>query len=396
MPALGGLLAAACGGAPADVGREVAPAAELRGHAPAPPPPSPHPALEAFAARLEADVSSDSVGSIAAAVVADGRVVWEGAFGAADAAEGRAATPATIYRIGSLTKTMTALTLMRLVEAGVVSLDDTVAAYVPEVARLAGRRRDAPPITLRALASHTAGLEREPSSSLAARGRRGRWDRKVLSSIPLTEARSDPGERYLYSNIGYAILGLAMERAAGAPFEDLVRDLVLEPIGMRSTSFAVPEGERERLAAGYVNLPDGTVDPRVPRAEHRGRGYKVPSEGLYSTTGDLARLILALIAESPHPLLDPDSRATLLTDQTPDPDPRTGYAIGLHLTRVGDTLLASHSGRVAGYTSYLVFDPATGAGVVLLRNYNRGATNLAAEADRLVLSLGASRDTTAG
>ncbi|HUE76565.1 MAG TPA: serine hydrolase domain-containing protein, partial [Longimicrobiales bacterium] len=350
----------------------------------------PHPAIAALAARLEADVAADSVGSIAAAVVADGRVLWEGAFGVADATAGRPATPETIYRAGSISKTVTALVLMRLVGRGLVGLDDPVSLYVPEVERLAGRESGGRPITLRDLASHTAGVAREPASSLAARGRMHRWDRKVVASIPLTELRSRPGEAYRYSNIGYGILGLALERAAGEPFEALVATHVLEPLGMTSSFYEVPRRQRGRLAAGYVNLEDGTVDPRVPRAEHRGRGYKVPNEGLYSTVGDLARLLLALVGDSAHAVLDSDARAVMLTDQTPGGDRQTGYGVGLQLTRLGGTLLAGHSGTVAGYASYLVLDPEARVGVVLLRNYNRGVTNLGSEAHRVVLELGGS------
>ena len=193
---------------------------------------------------------------------------------------------------------------------------------------------------------------------------------------------------YHYSNIGYAILGLALERAAGRPFERLVAEEVLGPLGMESASFRPPPARSRRLAAGYVNLEDGTIDPRVPRAEHRGRGYKVPSEGLYATAGDLARLVMGLSGALGDTLLDDDARAAMLRDRAPDGDDRAGYGLGLQLTRIGDVLLAGHSGTVAGYSSYLVFDRSTRAGVVLLRSYNRGETNLAAEAQRLVLEIG--------
>lgn len=389
-----------------------------------------HPAIIAFGDELAADVAADSVGSIAATVVADGAVAWEGAFGLADRDPGTPATPATIYRVGSISKTVTALLLMRLVEDSVVALDDPVSRYLLEIERLAGRRATDRAITLRDLASHTAGLAREPASSRAARGRFEHWDRKVVASIPLTEAVRPPGEAYRYSNIGYGILGLALERAADRPFEDLVAEHILEPLGMTSSFYQVRGRHRERLAAGYVNLAGDSIDPRVPRAEHRGRGYKVPNGGLYSTVGDLARLVLALAGHPDHALLGDDALATMLTDHTPrpgaapdpapdpaaardsarqaaraarqaSPDPatpardRAGYGLGLQLTRIGGTLLAGHSGSVAGYSAYLVVDPATASGVVLLRNYNRGATNLGAAAQRLLLELADERETEA-
>ncbi|HUG39800.1 MAG TPA: serine hydrolase domain-containing protein [Longimicrobiales bacterium] len=366
------------------------PATACGQEAPAGPSPAPadsllHPAIAAFAARLAAEVAEDAVGSVAAAVVLGDSVAWSGAFGVADRGTGAPATVETLYRVGSLTKMVTAAALMRLVAGGAVSLDEPVAVRVPEIAGLAGLEATDRPLTYADLASHTAGLEREPSSSLAARGRG--WQRKTLEAIPVTQVRGSPGEAYLYSNIGYAILGLALERAGRRRYEALVTEEVLAPLRMTSSSFAIRRRDRDRLATGYVNLADGTVDPRVPRAEHRGRGYKVPNEGLYSTVGDLARLVMGLSGALGDALLDEDGRAAMLTNRSPGGDPRAGYGLGLQLTRIGDTLLAGHSGTVAGYASYLTFDPATGVGVIILRNYNLGKTNLGAEAHGLVLEL---------
>lgn len=347
-----------------------------------------HAAIAEFAAQLAADVEADSEGSLAAAVVVDDSVAWADAFGVSDREAGTPATTETLYRAGSITKIVTAVAALRLAAAGVIDLDEPVARRVPEIVGLAGLQTTDRPITMRDLATHTAGLEREPSSSLAARGARAGWKRKTLASIPLTELRSSPGSAYEYSNVGYAILGLALERAAGRPFEALVAAEVLEPLGMRSSFFAVPRRERNRLAAGYVNLEDGPGDPRVPEAEHRGRGYKVPSEGLYSTVGDLARLVMALSGALGDALLDEGSRAAMLAAPELGGDDRASYGLGVQLTRLGGSLLAGHSGTVAGYTSYLVFDPATRVGVVILRSYNRGATNLGAAAQRLVLEVG--------
>ena len=344
--------------------------------------------IAAFAAQLAADVEADSAGSLAAAVVVDDSVVWTEAFGMADREAGSPAGPETLYRAGSITKIVTAVAALRLAAAGVIDLDEPVARRVPEIVGLAGLQTTDRPITIRDLATHTAGLEREPSSSLAARGARAGWKRKTLASIPLTERRSSPGSAYEYSNVGYAVLGLALERAAGRPFEVLVAAEVLEPLGMRNSFFAVPRRERNRLAAGYVNLENGPADPRVPRAEHRGRGYKVPSEGLYSTVGDLARLVMALSGALGDAVIDESSRAAMLVAPDVGGDDRAGYGFGLQLTRLGGRLLAGHIGTVEGYKAYLVFDPATRVGAVILRSYNRGATNLGATAQRLVLDVG--------
>lgn len=358
----------------------------------------------ALETRLLADVAADGVGAVAAAVVVGDSVVWQGAFGVADRATGALAAPTDLFRAGSLAKPVTALALLALLERGVVGLDDPVDAHVPELRELAGGAGPGGVVTFRALASHTAGLAREPAAEDASRGPDRRWRRQVVAAIPATATVAPPGDRYRYSNMGYAILGLALERAAGVPFETLVRALVLEPLGMTDSFFVLPDRERRRVAAGYVNPAPDSIDPRVPRAELRGRGYRLPSDGLYSTVGDLARLAMAVTGALGDVPVPAGTRALALSDQAPPTagpddgasppageDPAelvgTGYGLGFQLHRIGETVIAGHSATVAGYAAYLAADVRAGTAVVLLRNYNHGTTNLAATAVRTLLEL---------
>jgi CubicO group peptidase (beta-lactamase class C family) len=399
----------------ADTGPPSSAAADtLAADLPAPPVRLPS-AVAALERQLIADVAADGVGSVAAAVVVGDSVVWQAAFGLADRAAGILAAPTTLYRAGSISKPVTALVLLALVERGVVTLDDPVARHLPELLRLADLSPHSRPITFRDLAAHTAGLAREPSIDRAGRGPVRDWRRKLMAALPATSATTPPGAGYDYSNVGYALLGLALERAAGRPYEELVKTLVLDPLGMTSSYLEVPRAERHRLAAGYVNLARDVVDPRVPRAEHRGRGYRVPNDGLYSTVGDLARLAMAMTGALGDTPITAPSRHAALSDQTAPteptarthqaalpgrpasgqpasaPLPGTGYGLGFQLHRIGDTLIAGHSGTVAGYAAYLAFDPATRIGIVLLRNYNHGATNLGATAVRTLLEMAEGR-----
>jgi CubicO group peptidase (beta-lactamase class C family) len=349
-------------------------------------------AVAALERQLVADVAADGVGSVAAAVVVGDSVVWQAAFGLADRDAGILAAPTTLYRAGSISKPVTALVLLALVDRGVVALDDPVARHLPELLRLADLSPNSRHITFRDLAAHTSGLAREPSIDRAGRGPLRDWRRKLMAALPATSATAPPGAGYDYSNIGYALLGLALERAAGRPYEELVQELVLDPLGMTSSYLEVPRTERRRLAAGYVNPARDMVDPRVPRAEHRGRGYRVPNDGLYSTVGDLARLAMAMTGALGDTPITTPSRLAALTDQNAlAPLTGTGYGLGFQLHRIGDTLIAGHSGTVAGYTAYLAFDPVNRIGIVLLRNYNQGATNLGAIAVRTLLEMAEGR-----
>ena len=345
------------------------------------------PALEAFADSLEAHVRADGVGGIVAGVVVDGDLVWARAYGWADRDRGVPMGNASISRTGSISKSVTAVLMMRLVDRGVLALDDPVERYLPEASGFVDARPGSPPVTFRHLASHTAGLVREPRLADAAAGPIEGWEDKVLASIRATAFDSVPGARYQYSNIGFGTLGLALSRAAGEPFMELVEREIFEPLGMTGSTFVIGEELRPRLATGYANRRDGTVDATQPALEHAGRGYKVPNGGVYSTVADLGRFMGAMSGVPGLRILAESSRREALRVQTPE-DPNDGYGLGFSV-RVDERgrTLASHGGSVAGYTAHIAFDPNARIGVVLLRNYGTGRTNLGAAAQGLVAEL---------
>ncbi|MDX1578809.1 MAG: serine hydrolase, partial [Gemmatimonadota bacterium] len=200
-----------------------------------------------------------------------------------------------------------------------------------------------------------------------------------------------PGTEYRYSNIGFGVLGYALQRAAGASFMGLVEERIFEPLGMTSSTFIIGPDPAHRLAVGYANFRDGSIDPGPPAREHAGRGYKVPNGGVYATVGDLATFAAAVMGRTAFELLQPETRAEVLSAQTP-PEAETVYGLGFFLNEVeladGSTrTLAGHGGSVAGYNMALVFEPESGWGVVLGRNYNRGATNLGEAARRLLTAI---------
>ncbi|MEM7415256.1 MAG: serine hydrolase domain-containing protein [Gemmatimonadota bacterium] len=342
--------------------------------------------LDDFGAQLASDVVNDDAGGIAAGVVVDGDLVWAEAWGWADRDRDIPMTPAAISRTGSISKTVTAVLLMALVDRGVVGLDDPVRDAFPEVEGLADARPGAAAITYRHLASHTAGLVREPDWRGSVVGPIELWEERILESIPLTAYDSVPGARYQYSNIGYGVLGLALSRAAGRPFMELVDEVIFEPLGMTGSDFIVVGAELEpRLARGY-SLRDGVVSGEQPAREHAGRGYKVPNGGVYSTVADLGRFLGALAGVPGLRILSEESRQRVLTVQTPESDER-GYGLGVQLVPVGDRLAAAHGGSVAGYNAYMVVEPHSGIGVILLRNYTGGSTNLGGVSRELLSAL---------
>ena len=350
--------------------------------------PSRDEALTAFSRQLRADVAADDVGGIVAGAMVDGDLVWAQAFGWADRDARTPMSTASISRTGSISKSVTAVLMMRLLDEGVIGLDEPVERYLPAFASVKDRRVDAQPVTFRHLASHTAGLIREPQWPDAVVGPIELWDKRIVESLPLTAYDTVPGARYQYSNIGFGTLGLALAKAAGRPFMEMVRTEVLEPLGMTGSEFVVAGAKLEaRLAAGYVIGQDGSIDGGQPAREHAGRGYKVPNGGVYSTVADLGRFMGAMSGVPGLRILSEESRQEALSIQTPE-NPNRGYGLGfsVQIDEQGRKI-ASHGGSVAGYTAHMAFDPKARIGVVLLRNYGRGSTNLGTAAQGLVAQL---------
>ena len=262
-------------------------------------PPEWLPALDEVSARVAADVASDGIGGITIGVGVAGKPMWARGFGWADRERAVQAGPETIYRVGSISKSVTAILMAVLVDDGVVGLDDPLTDLMPGARELVDHP-DGPGPSLRQVASHTAGLVREPSLEGAARGPIGSWRTQIERSIPTTAFQTSPGTEYSYSNIGFGMLGYALEDAGGAPFMDQVQYRIFQPLGMTSSTFVVGPALADRLSKGYANFSEGNVNTTGPGAEHIGRGYKVPNGGVYSTVGDLIRFAGGVAGSGPR------------------------------------------------------------------------------------------------
>jgi CubicO group peptidase (beta-lactamase class C family) len=330
--------------------------------------------IKEFEKQLVKDVSEDNIGSISAAIIINSKLAWSKAFGLANPLIKIYADTSTIYRIASISKTFTAFLMMQMIEKGYFKLDDPIEKYLPEIKGLIGYS-DSTLITFRHLASHTSGLIREPKLKNAAVGPIEDWENKILLSIPTTSFQAKPGMEYSYSNIGYGILGLAISRATNKPFIKLVIDSIFVPLNMKNSFFIVPVSDTIRLSLGVGGNSD-KKDIKTSYREHKGRGYKVPNGGIYTTPNDLVKFIIALMGTSEKKIINDESRKLMQTICTPN-DSRNGYGLGLDIsTTDDDQIIMGHSGGIAGYSSYFCFDIINGNAVILLRNYNSGKTDL--------------------
>ena len=328
-------------------------------------------AIGAVDSLISAEFAKDSIGSITVGVIAGSQLVWTRSVGFADIKARRLANRNTVYRIGSITKPFTAVMLMQLVAAGKVQLSDPVERYLPEVKQIASRPQGASPFTFLQLATMTAGLAREPNEEGPFwTGPVSAWETKLFSALPHTRYISLPGTEYSYSNIGYAILGAALARAAGQPYIEWERLHVFKPLGMQRTRFEVDPTIEADLAVGYQVRSDGTLDDQTAAQEARdGRGYKVPNGAMFTTVDDLARFVAFELGRGPDSVL----ARSILDDAfggivASDPSLSAGYGLGFMTRRRNDYSFLGHGGSVPGYLAAMYYHRPYQLGVVVFRN----------------------------
>jgi CubicO group peptidase (beta-lactamase class C family) len=342
--------------------------------------------IEALDSLVSAEFAKDSIGSITVGVIAGSQLVWTRSVGFADMKTRRAANRHTVYRVGSITKPFTAVMLLQLVAEGRIQLSDPVERYLPEVKQIVSQPPGAAPFTFLQLATMTAGLAREPNEDGPFwTGPVSAWEQKLLAALPHTRYTSLPGTEYSYSNIGYAILGAAVARAAQTPYTEWQRSRIFKPLGMERTRFEVDATIASDLAVGYQVTGDGTLDDQTAAREARdGRGYKVPNGAIFTTVDDLARFValeLGRGADSivPRSLLDEAFGGLVATDRFLE----TGYGVGFMALRRDGYSYLGHSGSVAGYRAAMYYDRPMKLGVVVFRNVIGGKQ----DPDRLAVDI---------
>ncbi|MFC4587636.1 serine hydrolase domain-containing protein [Sphaerisporangium corydalis] len=304
--------------------------------------------------RLAIEQAETRMPSLVAMVSRDGEPVW---FGARGTVEGADPTPDTQYRIGSITKTLVGVQVMRLRDEGLLDLNDPLSKH------LAGTPvGDA---TIAQLLSHTAGLTAEPPGPW--------WERTpgvgidaLAGALDGGTARHRPGRRFHYSNLGFALLGELVARHRGVPWPQAVRSEIIEPLGLNDTT-ARP---REPHARGYAVHP--WADVLLPEPEHDAVAM-APAGQLWSSAADLARWS-AFLAGGREAVL---SRATLAEMREPatldDGDTWTGgYGLGIQLMRHRGRRLAGHGGSMPGFLALTWADPADHVGVLCMANSTYG------------------------
>jgi serine beta-lactamase-like protein LACTB, mitochondrial len=319
----------------------------------------PHAETRANANKIGNELLARGIPGLTIAVAIDGRVVYAEGFGYADLEERVPAWPTTKFRIGSISKSLTSVALMQLVEQGKIDLDASVQKYVPSFPEKGAK------ITPRLLAGHLAGIRHYKGDEfLIARHYDSVVDGlKIFENDPLV---APPGTAFHYSSYGFDLLSAVIESASGENFLAYMQRHVFTPLGLVDTTADQNRSIVEERSRFYEREQDGTTD----NAPYVDNSYKWAGGGFLSTSEDLVRFGSALL----HPgFLSENSLHLLFTSQKTISGQETGYGMGwfVHKSKSGQRIY-EHSGGSVGGTSQLIIYPDTGVVVALVTNLSQG------------------------
>ncbi|HEV3276267.1 MAG TPA: serine hydrolase domain-containing protein [Terriglobia bacterium] len=312
-------------------------------------------ALAALRAKLDAD---SAAGRFAGAVLVakDGKPVFTGAYGLADRARNVPNKLETQFRIGSMNKMFTAVAVLQLVQAGKIQLNDPLGKYLPDYPN----KDLASKVTIHQLLTHTGGTGDFFGPEFDAHRLELRTLQDYVNLYGKRGVEFEPGSKWEYSNYGFLLLGVVIEKVSGESYYDYVRDHVYKPAGMTSTA-SLPEDQAvPDRSVGYMRGDDGKWQPNTDTLPYRGTS----AGGGYSTVGDLFRFANAI---ANHTLLDAHYTELLTTGKVATPR-GDKYAYGFSDSTVGGVRAFGHGGGAPGMNGDLEIYPQSGYVVAVLAN----------------------------
>ncbi len=308
-------------------------------------------------ARIEAFLEKTKTPGLSAAFVNEHEVCYERGYGLADIENNVAATPETVYRLASISKMLTAVGAMQLVEAGSLDLAAPIQQYV------SGFPEKQAPITCELLLKHQSGIRHykgdEVRSAQAYPHVRDSF--AVFQDDPLL---FNPGEKFSYTTYGFNVVGAVIEGASGEDYVDYILEHICQPAGMTSIRPDSPAKIIPHRAAGYRRSGPVLVNDIAVNVSN-----KIPGGGWCGTPGDLARFAIALCRGN---LVSEESLERMWTPQKTSDGTQTKAGYGCFIDTVGGDRLISHSGGQPKVSTFLVFSPCKKTAVALMCNL-RGA-----------------------
>ena len=321
-------------------------------------------------AEIEKAVSSfmsrQNIPGLSVAIVQDNQVRFQGGWGMADLENFVPAKALTVYRIASVSKPLTAVAAMQLVEKGKLDLDAPVQKYAPTfpVKKF--------PITTRQLLAHLAGI-RNYKRGEGERTNRYENLTEALSIIKDDPLESEPGTRFSYTTFGYILVGVIIEGASGMSYSEYMAKNILQPAGMQHTYVDDLFAIIPNRAHGYTPRVFAVLDGNYRNPILMDSSYKIPGGGWVSTAEDMARFAIAV---QNGVLIKPETFAEMSKSQKTKDGRETGYGYGWYVGAFGGFSnspdAVSHGGVQPGFTSNLVILPKQRFAVIILTNLEAG------------------------
>jgi CubicO group peptidase (beta-lactamase class C family) len=311
--------------------------------------------------RLAQEQNQSRLPSVAAGLVRGGELIWSAGRGRLGLAADGPPGADVQYRAGSITKTFVAVAVLRLRDAGSLRLTDRLGSYL-------GAATAAADLTIGQLLSHTGGLRAETAGPWWERTPGASFAELAATSLTADAARWRPGRRFHYSNVGYALLGELLARLHGRPWHEVIASELLEPLGMRRTTFR----PRPPYARGFAVHPH--ADLVLPEPEHDA-GAMAPAGQLWTTVGDLAVWGRFLAGGAGGPLSDDtlaEMREPLCVEDLPGQPWDSGYGLGLQLWNDRGARAYGHTGSMPGFVGVLRIDAKSQDAAIALCNSTAG------------------------
>lgn len=319
---------------------------------------------ETLASKIDALVAArakrPTFSGLSVAVAQRGEVVFEKAYGLADEEFGVAADTATMFRIGSVTKQYTAALVLRFVERGKLSLDDTLDKFVPQFPLHTSPSGRA--VTVRQLLNHTSGI---PSYTDLGEEWSAKWPlelshEELLALVAGKPFDFEPGASWRYNNTGYYLLGMVLEKVSGKSYAKLVQEEIAKPLGLSRTRYDSNEELLKNRAQGYTLKGRNKVND-VPL----GMNQPGAAGGLVSTAGELVRWKVALRGGK---VVSPESFALMTTPVAAEDGTGGDYGFGLMIDEFEGRRRIQHGGGIFGFNSMLMWFPEADVAVAVISN----------------------------
>jgi CubicO group peptidase (beta-lactamase class C family) len=309
---------------------------------------------------MDSTMAAEHIPGAAVVVVQDGKLVLSKGYGFANLERRVPVDPAwTRFRIGSISKALTSLAVLQLVDDNRIALDDPVSRWVKEPVI---ENRFAEPVRVRHLVTHTAGFDQLGDSGRFTFDRAQRFSIDAFLRLGLRVVRP-PGIASSYDTWGMTLAGLLVERVSGMPYAQYMQRKLFDPLGMSSTSVEVPSVAREQLAVGYAYLNNQFVPQKY---EYYAT---TPASGIDATPNDMATLMIALLGDG-NRALSKSALRRLATPQFSNVPGIPAYTFGFWEDSVNGERVLSHGGNMLEYEGQLVLIPAKRIGMYVVYNHD--------------------------